>query len=161
MALGRTVGGWGERGGVPPKNNQLKKGCTMKAILVLEDEPSVMKLLRHTLRDYRLIEATTAEEALLLFIDHDYLVDLLVADLTLPRKSGAEVALHFRSKIPDLPVILTSGYPVSGWTERDSADLRRLGEPVAVLQKPFTGHQLVDAICGLTGCPPVWKARIA
>jgi CheY-like chemotaxis protein len=133
----------------------------MKAILVLEDEPSLMKLLRHTLRDYRMIEATTAEEALLLFIDHDYLVDLLVADLTLPAKSGAQVALHFRSKIPDLPVILTSGYPVSGWTERDSADLRKLGQPVAVLQKPFTGHRLLEAICDLTGCPPGWKARIA
>jgi CheY-like chemotaxis protein len=134
----------------------------MKAILVLEDEPSLMKLLRHTLRDYRMIEATTAEEALMLFIDYDYLIDLLVADLTLPGESGAQVALHFRSKIPDLPVILTSGYPVSGWTERDSADLRRLGDlSVAVLQKPFTGHQLLDAICDLTGCPPVWKARIA
>ena len=133
----------------------------MKAILVLEDEPSLMKLLRHTLKDYRMIEATTAEEALMLFIDHDYLIDLLVADLTLPRKSGAQVAVHFRSKIPDLPVILTSGYPVSGWKERDSADLRRLGQPVAVLQKPFTGHQLLDAIGDLTGCPPDWKAKIA
>ena len=120
-----------------------------------------MKLFRHTLRDYRMIEATTAEEALMLFIDHDYLIDLLVADLTLPRKSGAQVAVHFRSKIPDLPVILTSGYPVSGWKERDSADLRRLGQPVAVLQKPFTGHQMLDAICDLTGCPPGWKAKIA
>ena len=133
----------------------------MKAILVLEDEPSLMKLLRHTLKDYRMIEATTAEEALMLFIDHDYLIDLLVADLTLPTKSGAQVALHLRSKIPDLPVILTSGYPVSGWKERDSADLRRLGQPVAVLQKPFTGHQLLDAIGDLTGCPPDWKAKIA
>jgi len=133
----------------------------MKTILVLEDEPSLMKLLRHALRDCRVIEAATAEEALLLFIDHDYLVDVLVADLMLPSKSGAQVALHFRSRIPDLPVILTSGYPVSSWTERDSADLRRLGQPVAVLQKPFTGHELLDAIGDLTGCPPGWKARIA
>jgi CheY-like chemotaxis protein len=134
----------------------------VKTILVLEDEPSLMNLLRHTLRDYRLIEATTAEEALLLFIDHDYLVDLLVADLTLPTKSGAQVALHLRSKVPDLPVILTSGYPVGNWRERDSADLRRLGDkPVAVLQKPFPGHQLLDVICDLTGWSPEWKARIA
>jgi CheY-like chemotaxis protein len=134
----------------------------MKTLLVLEDEPSIMKLLRHTLRDYRLIEATTAEEALLLFIDHDYLVDLLVADLTLPTKSGAQVAIHLRSKISDLPVILTSGYPTSSWSDRDSADLRRLGEiSVAVLQKPFGGHKLLDLICDLTGWPQAWKARIA
>jgi CheY-like chemotaxis protein len=134
----------------------------MKTLLVLEDEPSLIKLLRHTLRDYRVIEATTAEEALLLFIDHDYVVDLLVADLTLPTKSGIQVALHLRSKIPDLPVILTSGYPKSSWSDRDSADLRRLGESsVKVLQKPFAGYQLLDAICDLTGWPPLWKARTA
>ena len=134
----------------------------MKTLLVLEDEPSIMKLLRHTLRDYRLIEAATAEEALLLFIDHDYHVDLLVADLTGPQKSGVQVALHFRSKIPDLPVILTSGYAVSDWSGRDSADLRRLGEvSVAILQKPFSGHKLLDLICDLTGWPQVWTARTA
>jgi two-component system cell cycle sensor histidine kinase/response regulator CckA len=143
-------------------SNQLRRGSAVKTILVLEDEPSLMKLLRHTLRDYRLIEAPTAEEALLLFIDNDYLVDLLVADLALPTKSGAQVALHFRSKIPDLPVILTSGYAGSSWKERDNADLRRLGDTsVAVLQKPFAGHKLLDVIGDLTGWPPVWKARIA
>jgi len=134
----------------------------LKTLLVLEDEPSLMKLLRHTLRDYRLIEATSAEEALLLFIDHEYQVDLLVADLTLPTKSGAQVAFHMRSKIPRLPVILTSGYPVSNWSERDSSDLRRLAEmPVAVLQKPFAGYKLLALICELTGWPPAKKASAA
>jgi CheY-like chemotaxis protein len=134
----------------------------MKTLLVLEDEPSVMKLLRYTLRDYRLLEATSAEEALRLFIAHDYGVDLLVADLTLPTKSGIQVALHLRSKVPDLPVILTSGYSPANWSERDCADFRRLGEvSLAVLQKPFVGNKLLDAICDLTGSPEVLKARIA
>ena len=56
----------------------------MKTLLVLEDEPSVMKLLRHMLKEYHVIEATTPEEALILFTDLNYQVDLLVADLTLP-----------------------------------------------------------------------------
>lgn len=134
----------------------------MKTILVLEDEMSLMKLLRHTLKDYRLIEATSAEEALLFFIHLDYRVDMLLADLTGPRMSGAEVAVHLRSKSPDLPVILTSGYPVCNWRERDCADLRKLGETsVAVLQKPFAGPKLLDTICDLTGWPPAWKVRIA
>jgi CheY-like chemotaxis protein len=134
----------------------------VKTLLVLEDEPSIMKLLRHTLTDYRLIEAATAEEALLLFTNEDYLVDLLVADLTLPASSGVQVALHLRSRNPDLPVILTSGYPASGWSERDSAGLRRLGEStVAVLQKPFSGHKLLNLIGDLTGRPLLWKARTA
>jgi DNA-binding response OmpR family regulator len=134
----------------------------MKTLLVLEDETSLMKLLRHTLKDYRLIEAATAEDALMLFIDHNYLVDLLVADLTLPKKSGIQAALHFRSKLPDLPVILTSGYPVTDWSDRDSSDLRKLGKiSVAILQKPFAGHELLDSISDLTGWPQVLKAGTA
>jgi CheY-like chemotaxis protein len=134
----------------------------MKTLLVLEDEPSLMKLLRHTLKHYSLIEAVSAEEALLLFIDYDYRVDLLLADLTLPTISGIQVAIHLRSKIPDLPVILTSGYPISGWSDKNSADLRRLGaSSVAVLQKPFPGQELLDAICDLTGWPQAGKARTA
>jgi two-component system cell cycle sensor histidine kinase/response regulator CckA len=134
----------------------------MKTLLVLEDEPFLMKLLRHTLKHYSLIEAASAEEALLLFIDHDHRVDLLVADLTLPTKSGIQVALLLRSKIPGLPVILTSGYPISGWSNRDSADLRKLGaSSVAILQKPFLGQQLLAAIEDLTGWPQTGKARSA
>ena len=34
----------------------------MKTLLLLEDEPSVLELLRHMLEQYRLIEATTAEQ---------------------------------------------------------------------------------------------------
>ena len=46
---------------------------------------------------------------------------------------------YFFVNTPDLPVILTSGYPVSGWSDRDAAGLERLGPgPVAILQKPFS-----------------------
>jgi len=134
----------------------------VKTLLLLEDEPSLMKLLRYTLRQFHPIEACTAEQALPLCIERDYNIDLLVADLTLPTKSGIQVALHLRSRIPDLPVILTSGYPVSDWSARDSADLQRLGEKsVAVLQKPFSGHKLLNLISDLTGWPGVLKARTA
>jgi CheY-like chemotaxis protein len=37
--------------------------CGVKTVLVLEDEPLVMKLLRHMLKLYNLVEATSAEEA--------------------------------------------------------------------------------------------------
>jgi len=132
----------------------------MRTLLVLEDEPSVLKLLRHMLKQYSLIEATTAEEALLLFIDHDHQVDLLIADLTLPQLSGIQVALLLRSENPDLPVILTSGYPVSAWSDRDCADLGRLGsKSVAILEKPFRYQLVSDAVCELIGAPQAEKGE--
>lgn len=124
----------------------------MKTILVLEDEPSIMKLMRLMLHRYRLIEADTAEEALLLFIDYDQRIDLLVADVTLPKGSGIQVALRLRTKLPGLPVVLTSGLPVNHWSHKQSADLARLGWPsAAIVQKPFEDDNLSDAVNQLIG----------
>jgi CheY-like chemotaxis protein len=119
----------------------------MKTILVLEDESSLMMLMRHMLQQYNLIEATTAQQALCLFREHGRQPDLLVADVTLPARSGIQVALLLRIAIPDLPVILTSGYPVSVWSDRDSADLQRLGSrSVRILGKSFQAEDLLHAV---------------
>ena len=127
----------------------------MMSVLVLEDEPAVMKLLRHMLTGYNVIEARTAEEALMLFIDHDYRVDLLIADLTIAKRSGIQVALLFRSKLPSLPVIVTSGSPVSDWSAQKLADLDRLGRAsVTIVQKPFQADDLSDAVRSMIGAAP-------
>jgi CheY-like chemotaxis protein len=134
----------------------------MKTLLVLEDEPHIMVLLCRILNQYTIIEAVTAEEALLLFIDLGHQVDLLVADLTLPRMSGAQVALHLRSRLPDLPVILTSGYPVGVWKDRDCRDLEKLGShSVTILQKPFRAEVIRNAVWDLIGDPLADKATTA
>lgn len=134
----------------------------MKTLLVLEDEPLVMKLLRHMLKQYNLVEATSAEEALRLFNDHGNQIDLLLADVTLPMSSGIQVALTIRSKAPNLPVILTSGYPVSGWNERDAADLKRLdSRSVVILQKPNPGRRLLSAVEELIGAEQPQKVSAA
>jgi len=123
----------------------------VKTILVLEDHASVMMVLRLMLESYNIIEASEAQQALVLFTDHGRKIDLLVADVTLPRSSGIQVALLLRTEIPTLPVILTSGYPLSAWSDRDSADLKRLGSTsLAILQKPFQSQGLLKAVCELT-----------
>ena len=84
----------------------------MKTLLVLEDNPALMMFLRLTLEPYDLIEASTAEQALRLFAERGRQVDLLIADLHLPKSSGIQVAMILRSEIPNLPV-LRRGYPGS------------------------------------------------
>ena len=134
----------------------------MKSLLLLEDEPALMVLLRHMLKQYSLIEAATAEQALRLFNDHGRRIDLLLADVVLPKSSGIQVALLLRSEIPNLPVILTSGYPVSVWAKRDAADLERLGSrSVAILQKPFQAQVLPNTIREMIGIVPFEAARTA
>ncbi|HUK16122.1 MAG TPA: response regulator [Bryobacteraceae bacterium] len=132
----------------------------MKTVLILDDEFAVMKLLRHMLRRYDLLEAATAETALRLFADRNRQIDLLLADVTLPISSGIQVALLLRSEIPALPVILTSGYPVSGWSDRDCTDLERLGaHSLAILTKPFQAQVLSDAVRELMEAPRNERAK--
>jgi DNA-binding response OmpR family regulator len=131
-----------------------------KKVLVLEDEPALMGLLRHTLRQYEVIEATTADEALYLFGERRRHIDLLIADMTLPVGSGLRVAFFLRSEIRNLPVIVTSGYPVSSWSVRDTLDLQRLGSnSVAFLQKPFQSQELLRLVEILLGESPAEDAK--
>lgn len=134
----------------------------MKTLLVLEDEPVLMMLLRHLLKPYRLIEAATAEQALRLFNENRRRIDLLLADVSLPASSGIQVALLLRSKIPSLPVILTSGYPVSVWASRDAADLEQLGaRSVEIIQKPFKAQVLPNTVHEMIGIVPAERVRTA
>ena len=57
-----------------------------QTILVVEDEPDVMNLLRHILKHYNLIEATNADQALRLAARLPNRIALLVADVD-PRKT--------------------------------------------------------------------------
>jgi CheY-like chemotaxis protein len=134
----------------------------VKTLLVLEDELIVMVLLRHVLKQYRLIEAATAEQALRLFNEHGRRIDLLLADVTLPTISGIQVALLLRMEMPNLPVILTSGYPVAAWAMSDADDLQRLGSTlVAVIQKPFQAGVIPSTIREMIGTEPFEAVRTA
>jgi len=119
----------------------------MIAILMLEDEASVAGLLRHMLKEYAVIGATSAEQAIREFHERVPAIELLIADVTLPVSSGIPVALRLRHTEPGLPVILTSGYPMNAWSERALADLARLGlSSVRFLQKPFRSRDVQEAV---------------
>ncbi len=136
----------------------------MKTILVLEDEPILLNLLRLILRrsGYTVLEAADAEEALWKFHHNNRFLDLMIADVNLPSSSGIQVALVLRAELPDLRVILTSGYPATTWNPRDSADLWRLGpDSVRVLQKPFRPMTLLNTVRELTVMLPTELTRTA
>lgn len=124
----------------------------MKNILLLEDEPLVMKFLRLVLKRFNVIGVTTGEEALQAFDTLDRPVDVLVADVRLARISGIQVALRIRSKRPGFPVLLMSGYLADGWRDVDAADMQALGsDSVVLLNKPFETQALLNAVYDLIG----------
>jgi len=110
-------------------------------VLVVDDEASVRLLLTRLLaRDGHVVrEAAGGREALDLLRSQPY--DLLITDLGMPDVSGHMVARCARDTLPEVPIILSTG-----WGETISPDqLRSLGA-TALLAKPFTYNDLLHAM---------------
>ena len=70
---------------------------TKASIIVIDDEPQIRKLLKIVLEsnDFRVIEAATGAEGILLAANHT--PELILLDLGLPDTSGHEVLLELRN----------------------------------------------------------------
>jgi CheY-like chemotaxis protein len=115
-----------------------------KTILVVEDEPSVRRIISLALEfaDYTVHQASNGEEALEQMHRQSSQIDLVIADLLMPRAGGDRLAHALQRIRPGLPVLFVSG-------ASDDDLLRRLGRMPAedeVLWKPFTPEQLVSRV---------------
>lgn len=82
-------------------------------ILVVEDEVLIREFIAEELRlaGFSVIEAGHAEQALT-YINASEQVDLVFSDIRMPGSlNGLQLAEILRDRYPDIPVILTSGYP--------------------------------------------------
>src|SRR5438552_4939414 len=77
-----------------------------KRILVIEDEPQMLLGLRDNLEleGYEVITASDGEEGLAKAISAA--LDLVVLDVTLPRKNGFEVCRELRARANATPVVM-------------------------------------------------------
>ncbi|MEQ8452993.1 MAG: ATP-binding protein [Sandaracinaceae bacterium] len=115
-------------------------------LLVVEDEPSLRRVLDRTLAGlgYRVTTASSAEEALRLAGRMDAPPDAVVTDIVLPGMHGAELARELRHRWPSLRVLFTSGYA----EQSVLASIPR-GPGSAFLQKVFTPSELLAAVRAL------------
>ncbi len=106
-------------------------------VLVVEDEPQVMRFLRATLppHGYRMLEAVTGREALVEAATR--CPDLVLLDLGLPDMDGTEVTRRIRAWSP-LPVIVIS----ARGQERDKVEALDAGAD-DYLTKPFGTAELL------------------
>ncbi len=81
-------------------------------ILLVEDEPAVLELMRRTLESYgyTVLHASTPERALRAMQEGAARVDLLLTDVVMPGMNGRELAMHLRALDPALRVLFMSGY---------------------------------------------------
>ena len=115
------------------------------SILLVEDNDQVRAFTHDMLRDAGcvVVEACSAAEALQELGDKQ--VDLILADVVMPGKSGVEMANEVRSTRPNLPVVLMTGY---------SDELVKGGIDFPFLAKPFTSTELrvvIESALATTG----------
>jgi CheY-like chemotaxis protein len=80
-------------------------------ILVVDDEPSSLKLICDFLRQdgYEVTQANDGAEAIELIENSQF--DLVLSDVRMPRLDGVALVEHVRSRTPTLPIILMTGVP--------------------------------------------------
>lgn len=80
----------------------------MPQILVVDDEPIILNVMRKLLAAYNVREGTSGEEALELV--HQEMPDLVITDINMPGMGGMGLFKSLKTKYPDLPVVGLSGY---------------------------------------------------
>jgi DNA-binding NarL/FixJ family response regulator len=127
----------------------------MTRVLIVDDFPVVRRglaeILSESLRDARVGEASTAEEALELAAKEDW--DLAVIDLSLPGRDGLWLLEEMRRRHPGIPALVLSDYPEAqlavrcmrlgavGYVTKDSAP----SELAAAAKKTLAGRKYVTA----------------
>jgi two-component system cell cycle sensor histidine kinase/response regulator CckA len=121
---------------IPAKIGKDMSGST---VLVVEDQDTVRKFTVAALErsGHRVIEASTAAEALRIASDPNLYIAVLVTDMVMPGVSGDELAHRLREIRPGLATLFVSGY-----TFDHEADLRDPVAPSAFLGKPYTAEEL-------------------
>jgi len=119
------------------------------SILVVEDNPVNRKLARNVLRSrgYRVIEATTGEEALKLL--ESQRADLILMDIQLPGMDGLEVVRRLKKDpaTADLPVVALTAHA----HERDETRAMEAGcigyiaKPIRLAQFPGQIERFLSA----------------
>jgi CheY-like chemotaxis protein len=121
-----------------------------EAVLLVEDEPMVRGLNRQILQmcGYTVLEAADGPEALGVSAAHAGPLELLVADVLLPRMSGLELARVLTDRRPGLRVLFLSG---GGYEEGDvlgpgaPAGAGYLAKPYAPLELARKARAVLDA----------------
>lgn len=116
-------------------------------ILVVDDEPALVKLVRFILEDagYCVLPACDGHQALDFCKHYEYSINLLLTDINMPRMSGVELASRFSELLPLVPVIFMTGYR----TNSPSIETLVREGPFSeckIIRKPFTAPELLSGI---------------
>ncbi len=104
-------------------------------ILVIDDDETILDLLKDTLSDYHIATAHDSLEGVELMMSEKF--DLMIIDLGMPVLDGVELIEKIRANSPfdKIPILVLSAYPELRTRLRGS-------DVQAVMAKPFSVDQL-------------------
>jgi DNA-binding NtrC family response regulator len=109
-------------------------------ILVVDDEEGYRELIARMLikAGFEVLQASDGTEALLLLEQSK--IDLVLSDILMPGLNGYALVARLRSKWPDMPVILTTGF-----LSPDAAKTMMNGS-VDFIPKPIDAESLIEML---------------
>jgi PAS domain S-box-containing protein len=119
----------------------LRRGT--ETILVVDDEPYIRRLVTESMQrlGYRVLEASSGEEALLLGEAYGEGIDLLLTDVVMPEMNGRQLAETLASNRPAMKVVYMSGY-----TDRGIIRNGMLDNGIVFIQKPLSVAHLASRL---------------
>ena len=110
-------------------------------ILVVDDDAIVIKSCKRILEAEALEVSTvpSADEALEMIKKYEF--DLLLIDVKMPKHDGMFLMREILKVIPDMPIVVMSGYP----TPETVSDVLKLGA-TQFIPKPFRPDELIKVV---------------
>ena len=122
---------------------QSPKAAGGGTVLVVDDEPTLRQAVSLALKrfGFTVLAAEDGVEALEVFEQHRDEICCVLCDLTMPRMNGWDTLTALRKLVPDIPVILASGYSEAQVMAGNHPEL-----PQAFLSKPYELPTLMEVI---------------
>src|SRR5690349_11094869 len=118
-------------------------------VLLVEDDQLVRKSIRQmlTAEEFRVLEASSAEQALEIWQERRAGIDLVVTDISMPGMTGVDLVDRLGRQERYLKALYISGFPEL--LDTPAAAPRK----VPFLQKPFSSEQVSRKIRAILGRP--------
>ena len=115
-------------------------------VLVVDDEPMIRSFARNVLETagFSVRTAEDGTQGLEAFTRHSQEIVAVILDLSMPGRDGLEVLRELHSLVPNLPVLVMSGY------SEQEVSIRCGGTGASgFILKPFTPNDLIARVCEL------------
>jgi PAS domain S-box-containing protein len=117
-------------------------------ILLVEDEENVRFIAKTILMEFGfdVIEAVNGREALELYQKDSAKINIVITDIGMPVMDGYELFFELKKVIPELPIIISTGFGDKAVTSRIPRE-----DMAGLISKPYTMGQMQEVLKSVVG----------